>query len=209
MTDLEQKAQQAHLQIVGTFNIEPTDNLGPSNGRMIMLGPDAEFWPYFTGTPEYLDGSADPMDRWSERVISEIASNVGGFAYFPFGGPPYHPFYSWALRTGRVWASPVSLLVGADMGLNVSFRGAIAVPSDKPAQTAPKPCSDCHQPCKTACPVNALTTEGYDVAACKTYLRENPTSDCRTVGCLVRRACPVSRPQLVDHAQFHMAAFLG
>ena len=69
----------------------------------------------------------DPVDRWSRRVIGRLACDLGAKALFPFGGPPYHPFYQWALRTGRAWESPVRLLVHDTQGLMVSFRGALAL----------------------------------------------------------------------------------
>ncbi|MEO1689892.1 MAG: ferredoxin, partial [Pseudomonadota bacterium] len=64
----------------------------------VLIGPDEPaFWPLFSQSPEYRDGAPDPLDRWSRRVIDEVAAAQGGEALYPFGGPPYHPFYSWAL----------------------------------------------------------------------------------------------------------------
>lgn len=93
---------------------------------LLLLGPaEPGFWAHLQAQPEW--GGPDPVDRWSRRVIGRIACDLGAKALFPFGGPPYHPFYRWALRTGRVWDSPVRLLVHSGQGLMVSFRGALAL----------------------------------------------------------------------------------
>jgi hypothetical protein len=175
-----------------------------------MLGPrQPGFWPHLTAQPEWQDGQADPVDRWSRRVIGRIACDLGAKALFPFGGPPYHPFYQWALRTGRVWDSPVRLLVGTDQGLMISFRGALALKEvvDIPAPVA-RPCDDCAKPCLHACPAGALGAAGYDVPACHAHLDRGGAA-CLTGGCLVRRACPVSQAyaRLEEQSAYHMSRF--
>ncbi|MFQ1702273.1 ferredoxin [Loktanella agnita] len=180
-------------------------------GQVItLIGPDQpRFWSHFTASPEYVDGLPNPLDRWSVRVITPIAAAMDGEAIFPSDGPPYAPFYSWALATGRCWTSPVGFLVHDDAGLFVSFRAAIRHPGRGDAARSPSPCDICvTQPCQTACPVDALVDE-YDVAVCKTYLRGAKGTGCMTHGCAARRACPVGqgrrKPQ---QAAFHMEAFL-
>ncbi|MEL6690754.1 MAG: ferredoxin [Pseudomonadota bacterium] len=175
---------------------------------MLLLSPASSFWGIFTDSPEYCDGEAHPMDRWSARVITEIAANVDAEPVFPFGDPPA-PFFTWAQESGRAWPSPVHLLVGADMGLNVSYRGGLKFQARLERMEAARPCDTCAQPCLSACPVGALTAEGYDVPTCKAYLQSTPDAPCLEHGCAVRRACPVSQLQAPAHAQFHMEAFLG
>ena len=80
-----------------------------------------------------------------------------------------------------------------------------------PRGDAPSPCIQCAgQPCLTACPVDALVDGGYDVPACAAYLRTPEGADCKSRGCLARRACPVGRAGRYGPAQaaWHMAAFL-
>ena len=62
--------------------------------------------------------------------------------------------------------------------------------------------------CTTACPVDALKPDAYDVPACKADL-DRPGNDCRARGCAVRRACPVSQAHARAEAQsaFHMGYF--
>jgi len=179
------------LTHLGHCPLEPSDALPHEGGTLVLLGPDEpDFWPLFAASPEYTDGQPDPMDRWSRRVIDALATDAGGVAYYPFGDAPYRPFYTWALRSGQAWSSPIAFLVHATRGLFVSYRGAVWVPETMPVTPAPKPCDTCAAPCATACPVDAFA-DGYDVDACRNYLRTPAGEDCVTKGCAARRACPV------------------
>lgn len=176
---------------------------------LTLIGPDEpQFWPVFTQSTEYADGAADPLDRWSKRVITAIAAQVGGVARFPFDGPPFAPFYTWAVESRQAWPSPIGFLVHAEVGLWASFRGAIRWDGAPATVATQKPCIRCHQPCATACPAGAFEA-GYDVAACKAHVTSAAGQDCRTGGCLARRACPVGQgARLPAQAAFHMEAFL-
>lgn len=187
--------------------------LHEGDSTVILLGPrEPGFWAVFTASPEYREGAADPLDRWSKRMIGDLASGLNGSASFPSDGPPYPPFIAWAMASGRAWESPVSILVHDRAGLMVSYRGALILPM---RLTLPlpstKPCATCTQPCLTACPVGALTAEGYDVTTCKDHVRSEAGRPCRETGCLVRQACPVSQSygRLHEQSAFHMKAFLG
>ncbi|MEO0389802.1 MAG: ferredoxin [Pseudomonadota bacterium] len=177
-----------------------------------LIGAGAGMWPAFTAAPEYHDGQANPLDRWSKRVIGGIADTFCGSAVFPSDGPPYAPFIAWAKDTGRFWNSPTGMLVHDVAGLMISIRGALVLPgvTALPA-VMDSPCSACAAPCVDGCPVGALSAEAaYDVPACKAYLATTDGADCMGAGCLVRRACPVSAAFQRDPAQsaFHMQAFL-
>lgn len=206
---LEAEAKARHLTVLGAFHPEPEDDLGDAQ-TVVLLGPDEPgFWDALKASPEW--GGPDPVDRWSARVIGAWAAEIGAEAFFPFGGPPYHPFIGWAQRTGRVHSSPVGLLIHDEAGLFVSFRGALALPErlelDAPE---PSPCETCaERPCLSACPVDALKGDRYDVPACKAFLRTG--ADCLTHGCRARRACPVSQGWGRDAEQsaYHMQNFLG
>lgn len=205
MTALDDALNTHHLAILGWV----TEGVPAPHRSLALIGPGPDFWPQFQTSPEYTDGAPDPMDRWSRRVLSDVASSHNATAYFPFGGAPYHPFYTWALQSGQAWSSPVAFLVHAQLGLFVSYRGALALDADHPAPPpAAKPCDSCDQPCTTACPVGALTPKGYEVALCKAHLDTPEGAPCRAQGCLVRRACPVGQ-SLRDPAQsaFHMQSF--
>lgn len=212
--DLQADAKARHLIILGGFHPDPADITPKGCQTLLMLGPDEpEFWPAFTTSPEWQDGAADPMDRWSTRVIGDWAAALGAEPLFPFGGPPFQPFYSWAQRTGRIHAAPVQFLVHDTAGLFVSFRGALALPFriDLPAPP-PNPCMACDtRPCTTACLSGALTPAGYDVPRCKQFLNADDGAQNLATGCAVRRSCPVSQEygRMPAQSAYHMRQFKG
>ena len=212
--DLQAAAKARHLTILGGFHPTAKDATPEGCQTVLMLGPDEpSFWPHLSASPEYKSADPDPVDRWSVRVIGAWAEELNARALYPFGGPPYLPFFDWALRTGRIHASPIRLLVHDAAGLFVSFRGALALPwrVDLPP-APPSPCMSCaDQPCRSACPVDALDGAGYDVPACKRYLHSRPGADCMTQGCAARRACPVSQQvgRLPAQSEHHMLNFRG
>ena len=211
---LQAQAQRRHLTILGGFHPSEDDQAPKGCKTLLLLGPDDPgFWPEFKTSTEWQDGAADPMDRWSTRVIGAWATDIGATALYPFGGAPFLPFFTWAKRTGRVHASPIMLLVHDTAGLMVSFRGALALTQHIDLQTPPaNPCDTCDaKPCRTACPVGALDGTGYDVPLCKSYLASDDGDSCMTAGCISRRACPVSQayPRDAEQSAYHMKKFKG
>jgi hypothetical protein len=212
LAEIAERAAREGLAPLGGFHPGPEDGAPPECATLLLLGPDGPgFWARFRASPELADGRADPLDRWSARVIGGLARTFGAIAVFPFGGPPWAPFTAWARRSGEAWESPVGLLVHARLGLFVSYRGALAFrePVALPPAAAP-PCDGCARPCLAACPAAALGAGGYDVPACRAFLDTRPGRDCLDRGCAVRRACPVGaglRPE--PQSAFHMADFRG
>ncbi len=176
-----------------------------------LLGPrEPGFWQRFTAAPEYSDGAADPLDRYSKRVIGGLARGLGARAVFPSDGPPYPPFLRWARASGRCHVSPVGLLVHDRAGLWLSFRGALILPEPVVAPPPPpSPCKTCARPCLSACPAGAMGTGPYDLAACHAWLDRPGGADCMEAGCAVRRACPAGAGygRLDAQSAFHMKAF--
>lgn len=213
---IETLAAAHRLAVFGGFNTEGEAGdeaaLPKGTRTLLLLGPmEPGFWPHLTAQPEWQDGTPDPVDRWSRRVIGRMACDLGAKALFPFGGPPWHPFHQWALRTGRAWDSPVRLLVHDVMGLFASYRGALAL-KDRIALPAPppRPCDSCAaKPCLTACPPRALTGAGYDLPTCHAFLDAPEGKDCLGNGCAVRRACPVSQAyaRMPEQSAYHMGQF--
>jgi len=213
LAEIEAACNAQALTVLGGFHPEPDDQAPKGCQSLLMLGPRDGFWEHFNASPEYLDGTPDPLDRWSRRVVGALAQQLGAIApLFPFGGPPYVPFIGWALRTGRVFPSPVELLVHAEHGLMVSFRGALAFEQavDVPRSTQ-SPCDTCaDKPCQSACPVGALSPGAYHIPVCRAHLEAPEGADCTSSGCLVRRACPVDGAKReAAQSGFHMKAFQG
>jgi hypothetical protein len=208
VAEIEARLAAHRLTVLGGFAVAPGERGFPPGTRsLLMIGPGAGFWPHVRDAADW--SAADPLDGWSRRVIGRIACHLKAKALLPFGGPPYHPFFAWALRTGRVWQSPVRLLVHDAQGLWVSFRGALALKQAVAVPRGTSPCTGCPAPCLTACPAAALTGAGYDVPGCHAYLDTPPGSECLTGGCQVRRACPVSQgyDRMPEQSAFHMARF--
>jgi hypothetical protein len=184
---------------------------GVAPGNIALLSPlEPGFWAHVTAQAEFRDGAADALDRWSRRVITNIATAFGGQALFPFAGPPWHPFTSWALASGQFHTSPVTLLVHPRMGLWTSFRGAISFNIELTGGLAENPCDSCAtKPCLTACPPRALTADGYDLPACHDFLDQDAGQTCLNRGCLVRAACPLSQSygRLAAQSAHHMRHF--
>ncbi|MFP1646388.1 ferredoxin [Pontitalea aquivivens] len=212
LATLEGAAGDERLFVSGLVALGPEDGLPAKFAALALLSPDEPgFWDHVTASPEFADGAADPLDRWSSRVIRALALGLDGMAVFPFGGPPWHPFQHWALRSGRAWASPVRFLVHDRMGLMASYRGAIALPGpiSLPTPAAAAPCVGCTAPCVAACPPGALTGAGYDLPACHAFLDRPEGENCLNAGCLVRRACPLSQTygRLARQSAWHMRQF--
>ena len=177
-----------------------------------MVGRDG--WEAFAASPEASDGLADPLDRWSRRLIESLAGELGAKALFPFGGPPFLPFQRWAQRAEPVHSSPIGVLIHPYYGLWHSYRGALGLSEELAvAEPAPglSPCETCSgRWCLKTCPVGAFSEAGYDVAACAGHLRSAAGGDCMAEGCRARRACPVGAEHAYgpEQARFLMRAFL-
>lgn len=217
MGTLEQVAERAGaagLALRGAFHPTAEDGVPSSPGTIVMLGfVGRAQWPAFAGSPEAADSRAHPLDRWSRRVIGELAAELGAEALFPFGGPPWLPFQRWAMKAEPVHRSALGMLIHPDWGLWHSYRGALVFAEriDLPARAdRPSPCDTCAaKPCLAACPVGAFTREHYDVDACAMHIRSAAGRDCMELGCRAREACPVGADHRYEseQASFHMRAF--
>ena len=181
----------------------------PLGKSVALIGPQTEdFWALFTQSAEWQDNKPDPLDRWSERILTALAEKLGAQAHFPFGADS-KPFLSWAMSSNTAWQSPVGMLVHATAGLLVSYRGALEFDEEIAFETAQNPCRSCAAPCIYACPVGALTPQGYDVTLCRDYLKTNAGASCLNNGCKVRHACPISQtyPRTAQQSAYHMQRF--
>lgn len=216
LEQIAQRSEAAGIALRGAFHPTAEDGVPSHPGTLVLLGfVGRAQWPGFAASPEASDGRANPLDRWSRRVIGDLASALGATALFPFEGPPWLPFQRWAMKAEPVHRSALGMLIHPDWGLWHSYRGALAVAERLalPARVErPSPCDRCAaKPCLTACPVGAFTPERYDVDACAGHLRSPRGTDCLELGCRAREACPVGADHRYGREQsgFHMRAFLA
>jgi len=219
--ELTERLAAAGFLCLGGFNATDDTDLprlaGGNAARSLLLigstGPSV--WPKLCDSPEAADGKPDPLDRYTRRVLAEIAVSEGFDPVFPFEGPPYHPFQQWAKRCGGFSQSPMGVLAHWNYGPWTGFRAAFlseALLEKADGAGVPGPCETCtDKPCITACPANVLSIEaGYDVPKCREHLSASRDLDCWT-GCLARRACPfgAEHRQAPDNARYHMERFAG
>lgn len=205
------------LAFRGAFHPEPEDAApdapgGKPAGTIVLAGNAGPgMWAAFARS----EWTAEhPLDAWSRAVMGGIAGRLGGRYVNPSEGPPYPPFIRWAQRAEPVHSSAIGMLIHPDYGLWHAYRGALVFAETlnlPPPDDRPRPCDSCaEKPCLTACPVDAFTARGYDLAACVGHVAGADGTRCRTGGCLARHACPVGRDYAYapEQATFHMAAFL-
>ena len=82
------------LSVIGGFATLPEHAAPDSVASIAMLGLSKNGWDVFAASAEAQDGKEDPMDRWSSRVVTALANEVGAVPLFPFGGPPYPVSYT-------------------------------------------------------------------------------------------------------------------
>jgi len=209
------------LAVRGGFMPDESDDCptlpgGSPCGTIVLIGNvGGSLWPAFSRSAERADGRPHALDRWTERVLGELATRVGATALYPFGGPPWLPFQRWAVRADDVAVSPLGILIHPVYGLWHAYRGALAFATqlDLPARSrSASPCESCAgRPCLSACPVDAFRPGHYDVATCRAHVTRAAGGACRDGGCLARLACPIGRTEAYSGEQmaFHMAAFLA
>lgn len=195
-------AAEHGLQVRGGFHPEPGDGVpslpgGHLTRTLVLVGHTGDdLWRAFCDSGEFRDGHADPLDRWSQRVVAGLARALGAWHCLATSVPPFLPFGRWAQRCEPVHPSPMGFLIHPEYGTWHSYRGALlfeeALALPVPAQV-PSPCLSCaEKPCLTSCPAGAFSETGYRVRGCLEHL-ESATQVCLTGGCLARRACPVGQ----------------
>lgn len=184
--------------------------------ELVLVGNiGSSYWPIFSQSAEYLDGEAEPLDRWSQRVANQIAAELAVLPVYPFTGPPYYPFQQWAQRAEALVQSPLGVMMHSEFGLWHSYRFALLGAEFDVAHeavSAESPCLACEsQPCLHRCPVSAIDGNGYDVERCASYLLQTTQAECLSRGCLARYACPIAADlrYLPEQGKFHLRAFLN
>ncbi len=212
---MEKAINEAGFSVLGTLPVpvELCPEQDDVRSRLVLIGwTGAGHWQLFADSQERRDGLADPLDRWTRRVVDALAHSLGATALYPFEGPPWHPFQTWAKQAGIAFQSPIGLLVHPEYGFWHSYRAALILPDCGLRDVSLKPESPClscvAKPCLSACPVGAYTMEGFDVAGCRRHLASDNAA-CLEAGCFSRDACPVGRQYRYcpDQIAFHQHAF--
>jgi len=214
---LDQCAQRAGLAVRGAFHprageFEQLESRQP--GTIVLLGFTASLqWRAFAVSGEASDGLSQPLDRWSRRVIGELAVQFNARDVYP-SESPILPFQQFAQRCEPVHPSPIGLLIHTHWGLWHAYRGALLLQQriELPRlDLLVSPCRSCQdKPCLSSCPVDAFESGSFNVEQCARHIASDAGADCRELGCRARRACPVG-PQFTyipEQASFHMRAFL-
>ena len=72
------------LSILGDLPVSPSDPVPEGTQSILMLGPDEpNFWNIFKDSREYKDKKPDPLDRWSKRIIDNIAKKNNCAPLYP------------------------------------------------------------------------------------------------------------------------------
>jgi hypothetical protein len=211
---LVERTARAGLAVRGAFHPAAGEFAGlPGEGTLMLLGfTGGRQWPVFQAAPEARDGAPHPLDRWSRRVIDELAREYGARAHYP-GDRPALPFQRLARRAEPTHPSPLGILIHPEFGLWHAYRGALHLPARVAFPQTPgaaPPCTRCgDQPCRSGCPVNAFRDATLDVGACLAHLDSPAGADCREHGCRARRACPAGTAYRYgpEQMRFHQAAF--
>ena len=204
----------ALLAPVGFALLAVAQDICPCQGKQQILlfgniGDD--FFVPFTQSPEYNDRQSDPLDRYSRRLLKQLAPLLPTEAVLLMPSDrPYAPFQRWA-QQGAYFSSPLGLLIHPQYGLWTAFRGAWRVPINTLQHSAlqhdhsknhatnydalaASPCVSCEdKPCLNQCPVNAFALDRpLNITACHTHLAQHD-SVCLQRQCLARLACPVGQ----------------
>lgn len=210
--DIETLLTPAGLLCRGGFHPVLADDVPVAGQTVILIGnAGPEMWRAFI---ESRQDVADPLDAWTRQTLTSIAEKLEATALFPFDGPPYLPFQTWAQKAETVFPSPIGPLIHPDYGLWHAYRGAFVFADSLPLPSrhdTASPCVTClDKPCLSHCPVDAMSEQGYDVPACVSHIQSAAGQDCRQDACLARRACPIGEnyQYATEQAGFHMRAFI-
>lgn len=219
--NIEKALVGSGLSVRGGFYPETEDavpdTLAGGGATVVLVGnAGSEMWAAFATatTPALRYDEANPLDNWTRDILDKAAGVLGCRALYPFTGPPYLPFQQWALRAGEVFMSPIGPLIHPVFGLWHAYRGALVFSERLPLpdpQPSTSPCETCRdKPCLAACPADVFASGQYDVPACVGHVDSTAGKECRTAGCLARRACPVGLQYAYgpEQARFHMEKFL-
>jgi ferredoxin len=188
------------------------DLLAGAAGALIVGSGGPAFFDRFDGSPEAVDNAPEPLDRYTERVVTcatrdALHSRGSTHAvHFPFGVRPLIPFQRLGRAAGLGGPGPLGLQIHPTFGPWWAYRALIVL--DRPLPPAAPPgdgCAGCDAPCVAACPAGAVARGGFDIVACQA--RRLVAEPCR-LSCVARITC-VRGPEhryRDEELAFHMRA---
>ncbi len=217
LATLEEALRPSGIRLRGVVSF--ADGEGPAlfdggGARSVVLLGNAggSIWPAFSQWRRDHPGD-DPLDAWSKAVIGPIAEALNATPFYP-SDPPYMPFQQWAMRAEGLKASPLGILIHPTYGLWHGYRGALAFAESLDPENLNigerSACESClEKPCLSTCPAGAISSSGFAVGPCRTYLATaEGKAGCMTEGCAARNSCPIGTAYRYSDAQlrFHMEA---
>ncbi len=133
LKQLRHQAEQQGLILRGGFSVAPEDQMPtlpsqrPAASLILFGNAGSSIWSTFCHSPEYRDGDPDPLDRWSMRIGEAMAEQFNGLALYPFDGPPFLPFLTWANKGEPTATSPLLIKIHPRYGLWHAYRFALAL----------------------------------------------------------------------------------
>jgi hypothetical protein len=232
--DLRAALAQEGLFVVHPLVQADLDRAGVAQGLTDLL-PGAEvglvigdgggtFFERFAAASSGSDAStaseADPLDRYTARIIHAVVAGVLGAdeshawaIRYPFDDSlPRLSVQALGRAAGLPTPGPLGIQIHPRFGPWWAYRALVLLRfgredvADAPVSLS-NPCTGCPAPCVTACPGLAVQPQGFGVVACAGHRLRDP--GCHST-CVARRACIVAPEQGYRDAQlgFHMAASL-
>lgn len=226
--DLNMRLGETGMEILGAFHLDRDEALRFAGSEHEIIGLmiascGQDMWQVFRASAQFGDRLPEPLDRWTKKVLEDIALESGAGLVLPFDRP-YPPFQSWAKRASGICNSPLGVLIHPQYGLWFGLRGVLLVKVIVENQQLDKliqqtkyiesPCDRCiEKPCLSSCPVNAFGDSSLNVKVCYSHLDEVTISkaepDCLDDGCAARAACPVGvkHKYCAEQLRFHMKSY--
>ncbi|MEM9277378.1 MAG: hypothetical protein AAGA76_02250 [Pseudomonadota bacterium] len=218
---------QFGLAVLGALELQalhcPVDRQDFTGKPALLIGNQGPvMWEVLTASEEFADNLADPMNRWTKRILDKLAVDASCDVFFPFD-EPYWPFQRIAQSAMNVKPSPLGILIHSEFGLWHAMRGVLIFEKShefashisvlaSAADNLIHPCDSCEdKPCLTTCPVGAFTGEELKVQSCFGHLDSGTLPNCMDLGCRARNACPVGNDHRyhTDQVRFHMKSYRG
>jgi epoxyqueuosine reductase len=183
-----------------------------ARGALIAGSGGPAFFGFFSASPEARDGAADPLDRYTRRIVEHSVGDVLAplgvrrAVHFPFGTNPVVPFQRLGRAAGLGAPGPLGLHIHPTYGAWWAYRALVVVDRELPIRPPPGDgCAGCEAPCVAACPGIAVARAGFVVAACHAHRLIAPPCQ---LSCVARIACVRGPEHRYTDAElaFHMAA---